>query len=181
MPDSKDTWFEETLSGEAPRLWSFLLALVGDRQGVEDLYQATCLELWRIRRTFRPGTDFGAWSRTVAKYQLLRYWRRSRREKVLFSSEAIERISEAYRAPRSEPAVDERRRALERCLEALPAEGRKLLEARYGVGTPVRTLARDTSVSEAGLKMRLLRLRQRLADCVRARLSGKEEVHGRLG
>ena len=64
----------------AKNLASFILALVADRHEADDLFQATCLELWRIRSTFRPGTDFGKWSRTVARHQVQRFWRKSSRE-----------------------------------------------------------------------------------------------------
>ena len=55
-----DREFAAAFEREAASLASFVLAVVGDRHAAEDLYQATCLELWRLRRTFRLGSDFGA-------------------------------------------------------------------------------------------------------------------------
>ena len=82
MPERRDSEFAALIEREGPSLASFVLALVGDPQAVEDLYQSTCLELWRIRRTFRLGSDFGAWSRTVARYQIRRHWEKTQREKL---------------------------------------------------------------------------------------------------
>ena len=165
--------FSALIEREARSLAGFILALTGDPERAEDLYQATCLELWRIRDTFRPGTDFGAWARTVARYQVLRHWKRAKIERRIFSREAIEAIEDAYRP---EPAPDcnpdeEARRALDVCLGTLPEECRGLLRERYAESIPVREMARRRATSEAGLKMRLLRLRQKLAACVRARLA----------
>ena len=170
--------FSALIERQARSLAGFIQALVGDPERAEDLYQATCLELWRIRGTFRPGTDFGAWTRTVARYQVLRYWKRNRIEKRIFSSEAIESIEESYREPDPDPQDDpgeDPRRALEKCLEALPEECRGLLRERYAESIPVREMAGRRGTSEPGLKMRLLRLRQKLRDCVRGRLSEEAE------
>ena len=176
-----DRNFAALLEKERVRLASFVLAVAGDRHAADDLLQATCLELWRIRRTFRPGTDFGAWSRTVARYQIMRYFRKRHREKVTFSSEAIDRIADAYAAP---AATDDEalRGALEQCLDLVPTESRALLRERYNHDCSIRTLAERSGRTEAGIKMALLRLRRQLADCIASRLRGKEpsDATGRL-
>ena len=182
MPDGSEGEFAELLSRERLRLWSFILALVGDRTLAEDLCQSTCLELWRIRETFRPGTNFGAWSRAVAKYQVLRHGRKAAREKAFFVSEAMEKISESYEAlsgdgeeEREEELV---RRALESCLEELEPRERALLQRRYADGASIKALSAEMSSTEGGLKMKLLRLRQRLAACIRSKTTAEAETHG---
>ncbi len=75
MRGASDGEFEDLLRREGRTLAGFVLALVGDRHSADDVYQSTCLELWRIRGTFAPGTDFGAWSRSVARIQVMRHWR----------------------------------------------------------------------------------------------------------
>ncbi len=168
-----DSEFVEVLQKEAASLLSFVLALVGDRPTADDLYQATCLELWRLRRTFRPGTNFGAWARTVARYHVRRYWRTAsrEREKLIFSSEAVDRLAQAYAAAPSESRTERLRTALAACMELLSSEDRMLLRRRYNHGMPIKVLATKTGRSEGGLKMALLRLRQKLAHCVRSRIA----------
>jgi RNA polymerase sigma-70 factor, ECF subfamily len=178
-----DGEFEALIEREGRTLAGFILALVGDLTLADDLYQSTCLELWRIRRTFVPGTDFGAWSRSVARIQAMRHWRKAGREKVVFSSEAIERVSEAFAAPAGgdEPEAESERarEALAACVGGLPGEDRRLLERRYRDGTAVAALAAESGRSEAGLKMKLLRLRRRIGRCVRSRLAAREaRPHG---
>lgn len=176
--DRRDSVFAALLKKEAVPLASFVLALVGDRHVADDLFQSACLELWRIRRTFVPGTNFGAWARTVARYQVLQYWRKSGRESVSFSSEAVERIEAAYNSPQEEDTIKGLRGALEKCMESLTLEERQLLRERYNHGTSLKTLARRSGRTEAGLKMALMRLRKKLAQCVNARMDGKESPHG---
>lgn len=172
-----DRAFTAVLEHEAAHLASFVLALVGERHWADDLTQATCLELWRIRHTFRAGTDFGAWSRTVARYQVLRHFRKTGREKVRFSSAAVDAVAAAYAACAGDERAEERRVALERCLEAVAPEQRAILEERYSGDVPVKTLAEKTGRTEGGLKMALMRLRQDLARCVEARLGGTEDAN----
>ena len=179
MTGGFDGEFEALLRREGRTLAGFVLALVGDRTTADDLYQSTCLELWRIRRTFSPGTGFGAWSRAVARIQVMRHWRKAGREKVAFSSAAVDRVAEAFAAPPGSGPPEEEdpvgaRRALAECLGALPGDDRSLLERRYREGAPVRALAAETGRSEAGLKMKLMRLREKLGRCVRSRMAAAE-------
>jgi RNA polymerase sigma-70 factor (ECF subfamily) len=171
MPEPRDNAFAALLEREGPTLASFVLALVGNPQAAEDVYQSTCLELWRIRSTFRMGSDFGAWSRTVARYQIRRHWKRTRREKLVFSAEAMELIENAYKETPREEEKAERLEALKSCLDSLEEESHGLVEERYGEGASIRQLALRHGVSEDGLKMRLLRIRRKLAECLRRKTS----------
>ena len=120
MSPGKNSEFARLLEEVAPDLASYVLALVGNRHLADDLFQSACLELWRLRDRFEPGTDFGAWARSVARYQVLRHWRKSGREKVSFSSEAVERIEATYAESTNEAeSAKVQRKALEACLETL--------------------------------------------------------------
>jgi len=180
MTGEEDNEFEALLVREGRTLAGFILALVGDRARSDDLFQSTCLELWRIRRTFAAGTDFGAWSRAVARIQVMRHWRRAGREKVAFSSAAIDRVAEAFAAPPGEVPPEESdgeaaRKALAACLEGISGDDRRLLDRRYRDAAPVREVAAETGRTEAALKMKLLRLRETLRRCVGKRMRASEK------
>ena len=63
-------------------------------------------------------------------------------------------------------------------MELLSGAERMLLRKRYNHGVAVKVLAKKTGRTEGGLKMALLRLRRKLARCVRSRLA---EEDGRDG
>jgi len=176
--DQGDNIFASLLKKEGRPLAGFVLALVGDRHAAEDIFQASCMELWRIRRTFKIGTDFGAWSRTVARYQIHRYWRAKGREKVSFSSKAMNQVAEAYSDPDQADDMELKRKMLQACMEQLSNNNQNLLNERYNHGTPIRRLAKKSGRTEGGLKMVFVRLRRMLARCVESRLDGKEYSHG---
>jgi DNA-directed RNA polymerase specialized sigma24 family protein len=91
----------------------------------------------------------------------------------------IEKAYAVYRAeePMSKGETTEMEDALRSCVESLPEGSRRLLVERYTNGASIRQLAVSSAVSEDGLKMRLLRLRQKLAACVRSRLSRETHIH----
>lgn len=160
------------LEAEGTQLAAFILALVGNREAAEDVFQATCLEVWRLRDRYVPGSDFGAWSRSVARNIVRRHWRSRSRDRLVFSDEAVAAIESSFAAETSEPAdQDESKRALARCLDALGADERTLIDSRYRDGRSIVQIAKASGRTEASLKMRFVRLRKRLAACVRARLS----------
>ena len=178
MSAHRDREFTHLLERHSPNLASFVLALVGDRHVADDLFQSTCLELWRHRRSFEPGTNFGAWSRVVARHQIQRFWRRGRREKLAFGSQALDHIAAAYEP---EPYTDERERtreALRTCLQDVSEQRRAILRRRYNDGSTLRAMARETGRTEASLKMMLMRLRRKLAECVQRRLSEEARADG---
>jgi len=179
MSAGRESEFTRLLEEESARLASYILALVGDRHVADDIFQSTCLKLWRIRGEFRLGTDFGAWSRTVARFEAHRHWQRRGREKLAFSSDAVEKIADAYAAPGPPEAADERTsRALAACLEALAPRDRDLVRKRYNDGISIRVLAEESLQSEGALKMALMRLRRKLKRCIRARLAREGRSDG---
>jgi RNA polymerase sigma-70 factor (ECF subfamily) len=169
-----DSEFAALLKQQSGALAGFVLAVVGDRQAMEDIFQSTCLELWRIRKTFTLGTDFGAWSRTVARYQVKRYLQKTGREKVAFSSAAVEHIAETYAHPKRPAEDTELRRALKECLALLSESHKALLKQRYNHGTAVRITAEKIGKTESALKMMLVRIRRSLRNCITGRMKRKD-------
>ena len=64
----------------------------------------------------------------------------------------------------------ERREALAGCLEQLKPDQRGLLHAHYIAGQGVRDLAQSANCSASAIKMKLLRLRQQLHQCIERQL-----------
>lgn len=160
---------DETLSllaAERRSLVGFLTLMTGDRHDADDLFQEVALEALRIRRTFEPGTNFGAWARAIARLQALRHRRaKGRRRTVSLSPEVIEQLAQTW-----EEEPDDRERALDECVKGLEHEPRRLLTLRYSAGLPLSRIAREAGRTEDALKVHLSRLRKKLQECVEARL-----------
>ena len=54
-------------------LYRYILSLVLNVAAADDISQNTSLLLWEEFGRFDLNTDFGAWARTIAYYQVLKY------------------------------------------------------------------------------------------------------------
>jgi len=156
------------------RLWGFLMGLTKDPQKAEDLFQNTYLVLCEKWSQYRPGTDFLAWARQIARFEFLASVDPGRRPFITVEAEVLESALEA--APRGEEGSDaERREALARCLQDLPrSRTRRALELRYGEGRPGSSVARELGISVNALYTLLSRARKALQECIERRLRAGE-------
>nr|WP_261361771.1 sigma-70 family RNA polymerase sigma factor [Aeoliella straminimaris] len=153
------------------RILGYLLTLVADRNIAEDLLQETAVTLLTKFDSFEQGTDFTAWACQVAYWKVKNYRRSCARSKILFSEKFIDKLSE--RTVEMGPTLDDRRKALDSCLERLDERDRAFLMARYepdgSVARAGQTAGRTTQAAYKALQ----RLRRTLRDCVSLRLSNE--------
>jgi RNA polymerase sigma-70 factor (ECF subfamily) len=161
---SRTEEFVSLLSQHERKIYGYILSLVPNWADAEEILQETYIRLWRQFDRYVPGSDFTAWSCTIAHYQVLTYRKQAGRRKVLFSSAFMKLVGETVSESHEE--ADFRQAALNHCLEKLPVSGRAALELCYQRGLPVREAAeRLGRTTEATYKL-LARLRQSLQECV---------------
>ena len=166
--DERTEQFIRDLTDYQGRLFAYLVSLLGDVHEARNVLQETNLELWRKSSDFVEGTNFAAWSRSVAHYKVLAFLRDKKRDRHLFDEGLLEQI-----AQRPQPTEDDEalRVALRRCLAALPDGLRLLIGRRYGSGLPIGEVARGVGKSEAATKVALSRVRKQLMHCIEKRLA----------
>ena len=71
--------FVRELTEHQAALRAFVGYLMSGTKDVADIVQEVNLLLWEKRKQFRPGTNFRAWSFTVARYLVLENRRRLRK------------------------------------------------------------------------------------------------------
>src|SRR4051794_3676119 len=149
MTNTKDERLEINLASEEGflqlflanerRIFAFLLALVPVWSDAEDLLQETSVVMWRKLDGFEPGTDFGAWALSIARYQVLNHRKKQRRERVIFSEQTLELLADGMET--LSQGADARRDALEDCLKKLKARDRELIQWRYQPGASTQGVA----------------------------------------
>ncbi len=151
--------------------------ILGERAAAEDATQETFLRAWQHIRRYRGGSWRGWLFRiaTNACYDHLR--RRRRRPTVpLETTDAEGGTLEdapwlADPNPKSRPEAEAERaalrRALETCLQALPADQRAALVLVDVEGLPYAEAAQALGVALGTLKSRLARARLRMQACLR--------------
>ncbi|MBI2931460.1 MAG: sigma-70 family RNA polymerase sigma factor [Planctomycetes bacterium] len=162
------------LETERRSLIGFLTLLTGDPHAADDLFQDVCLEGWRARATFEPGTDFGAWIRAVARIQVMRHWRRLKRHRLVsLNPELLEQLSQAWDEESQEARP--REQALAECVRSLEAHQIQILTWRYTESWPHERIARQTGRSLDAVRMLLFRLRKALESCMETKLREKHD------
>ena len=58
--------FAEQLVRNQRRVFAYIVTLLSNRDDAEDVFQSTCLILWRKWEEFDPGRDFFTWSCGIA-------------------------------------------------------------------------------------------------------------------
>jgi RNA polymerase sigma-70 factor, ECF subfamily len=156
--------------GEQRNLIAFLTMLTGDRFAADDLFQETFLELTRLRCKFKPGTNFAAWARSVARFQALRYMRTRQKDHINFTPELISRLAETWDEMAYSPEHDNRESALKYCMEELQYHHRNVLKWRYKERRSHKYIAEQLERSADAVKMLVSRLHKKLRYCVESRL-----------
>jgi RNA polymerase sigma-70 factor (ECF subfamily) len=155
------------------QLWGFLVGLTKDPAKAEDLFQNTYLILCEKWEQYRPGTNFLAWARQVARFEFLASVDPGRRHFVTAEMEVLESAMRAVESRGGGPSS--RREALRQCLDQMPeARARRVLDLRYGEGLAGDKVAEQLGLSLNALYTLLSRVRRVLQDCIERRLRIEE-------
>lgn len=150
---------------------AYVRALVHDRSAADDVFQTVSLTLWRRFDSFRSGEPFLPWALGIARHEVLHYWRARRRDRLVFSEAAIERLADAASGLAAE--ADPRQRALEACVQSLPDRQRQLVALFYGQRLPADQIAAAWDRSVHAVYKALKVMRRGLLECVERRLAAE--------
>ena len=163
------TDFEVLLKAMQPRLYGFILKRLADKDQTLEVLQRTNLVIWQKAADYQPGTNFTAWTFTIARFQLMAWRKNLARNRLVFSDTVYEQI-DGKTERSSEVNDDARVDALKDCVKQLNVDESKLLEQRYQEDLPVTTIASAMNVSLDVIGMRLSRIRKKLGVCIERRL-----------
>lgn len=159
--------FIRQLTAAQPRLFRYIVTLLGDVHDAGNVLQETNVFLWSRAEQFRPGSNFFAWAREVAYLKAISFVRDRHRERLIVDHALVEHAFQD-----AEPADDDERRiALRHCLTQLDERQMKLLKLRYYEGAPLQEIADRQGRTVGAVKMALKRVRQALLGCIKRRTS----------
>jgi len=161
--------FAVLLKAMQPRLYGFILKRLADRDQTLEVLQRTNLVIWQKAADYQPGTNFTAWTFTIARFQLMAWRKNLARNRLVFSDTVYEQID--GKAERSSEVNDNARvDALKDCVKQLNVDEIKLLEQRYQEDLSITTIAFAMNMSLDAIGMRLSRIRKKLGVCIERRL-----------
>lgn len=167
--------FVGLLTRHQPDLWAFIISRVPGHPEMEDILQETNVALWTHRQRFEKGTDFVAWSFTVAKFVILRHLKKNKRGAwLVFNDDLVELMDSE--APEIFDDGASRLRLLETCLGKLRPEERDLIDYRYSRRGDLETLGRMVGRSASSLSVSLHRIRAALRACIEREQKREERM-----
>ncbi len=159
----------------------FVRFLLPSSDGVDDVVQETALECWKKFAEFQPerpdstADEFIRWACVIARYKAMSWQRDRKRDRLVFREEVIDQLAQA--ALESLDRQDDERRAVESCLEQLPADQRRLVLSVHSPSESIARIAKETGENARRLYNRVNVLRTLLLNCVEKHLAG-EASHG---
>jgi RNA polymerase sigma factor (sigma-70 family) len=144
--------------------------VTGDAGEAEDAAQEAFVKAYRAIDRFREGSPFRPWLLRIVG-NTARNRRRSAGRQLGLRLRARAQAPSAESAPSPEADLlrTERRTALLEAINALPADDRLVIGARYFLDMPEAEIAALAGVAPGTVKSRLFRARRRLADAIGGR------------
>uniref|UniRef100_A0A7C4LM83 Sigma-70 family RNA polymerase sigma factor n=1 Tax=Schlesneria paludicola TaxID=360056 RepID=A0A7C4LM83_9PLAN len=151
------------------RLRGFVRCLLVRSNDVDDVLQEINAVLWEKADEFQPGTDFWGWASQIARFKVLNHIRKLGRERLVFDDAILEQLAEIAACKLSQ--FDQRRAALDHCLQQLPPPQRKLLDLRYTAGHTIELIGESIGRPAGSVRQALYRIRTALQACIERQLA----------
>lgn len=158
------------LTRHQDQIFRYIYSLLPNEADARDVLQETSVALFRKFDQYDAEKPFLPWAFRFAYLQVLKHRERRQRDPLALSPDVLELLAEE-RAD-LEPHLEKRLRALDRCLEKLPAAEKELLTYRYDQRRPVEEIMERVGQSRRTLFRNLERVRRLLHDCVTREMEG---------
>jgi RNA polymerase sigma-70 factor (ECF subfamily) len=148
------------------RVYRFVLRLVRDQAGAEDLISEVFLDVWRQAGKFEGRSAVSTWLLAIARFKALSALRR--RTDVELDDETAEAIEDTSDTPEVTLEKKDKSAVIRKCLEKLSAEHREIIDLVYYHEKSVEEVAAIVGIPENTVKTRMFYARKKLADLLKA-------------
>lgn len=168
--DSEHSQFARLIAQHQRAVHAYIFAQVPRWSDADEIWQETSVRLWLSFDKYEPGTNFVAWAIRVAHFEVLTWRKKSSRSKVVFSLKLVQAL-ESEQSQLSSESAEERRLALDHCLQRCSKSQRDLLRKFYAGESSVQEIASQLKRSSEAVYKSIQRTRQALRRCIELRLS----------
>lgn len=155
--------FLRLFSQYSRRIYAFVLTLLPNYADADEVYQNTCVVLWRKFKTYDPEGSFISWACRIAYLEMLDLHQRGKRY-LPFDNEVMESLIEEMASRADHSAV--REEALQDCLQKLNPSDRQLIDKRYYNQQPPKYIAHELGKSIDSIYRSMARVHGWLKECV---------------
>lgn len=147
-----------------PQIYGYIRSFISHESDAEEVFQEVASVLWRKFNHFESGTSFLAWALSVARYEIMYFWRKRSRDLLWFDDKLLETVADDTLAVNDKS--QELRAALEDCVSKLTARQKHLVRHRYQANTSVVELAKELGRPVSALYKSLMGIRGSLRLCI---------------
>jgi RNA polymerase sigma-70 factor (ECF subfamily) len=169
LSDGSRNQVVQEIARRQSRLRGFARCLLVRFSDVDDMLQEIHAVLWEKANEFQPGTNFWAWANRIARFKVLNHFRKLGRERLVFDEPILEELAEI--ATRKLEQLDQRRAALDHCLQQLPPPERRLIDSRYAAGHTIELISESIDRPAGSVRQALDRIRATLQACIKRQLA----------
>lgn len=177
--------FEHLVNRHEKRLYAFAMHILRNREDAEDAVQSTFVKALEHLQDFRETAAFGTWLTRIAGNTALTFLRKRKNNPISLDEATNENeegfiphpdfIADWSHDPTKKLEQDELQTILDRAIEALPEKHRLVFMLRDVVGMQINETAGMLGISEANVKVRLLRARLALRERLTRRFGDEEK------
>jgi RNA polymerase sigma-70 factor (ECF subfamily) len=153
-------------AGHQVRVYRFVLRLVGNTAVAEDLISEVFLDVWRQADRFEGRRAVSTWLLAIARFKALSSMRRKPEEEL--DDDAAGAIEDSSDDPEVSVQKKDKGAALKKCLQALSAEHREIIDLVYYHEKSVEEAAEIVGIPEATVKTRMFYARKKLSELLKA-------------
>lgn len=153
-----------------PALRGFVLSLVSDFALVDDVVQETFLTVTQKAATFQAGTNFRAWTWTIARFKVLQMLEKVRNQASRFSPEVVAALC-AHEDAEGEWGMEQQLAHLSACIGRLAPKAKEVVMLRYEHAHKPPEIAQLMGWGVDAVNVALSRARVVLRKCVEERMA----------
>ena len=161
--------FINLLTNHYCRLHAFVLCMVPNKSDADDVMQEATLRMWEKFGECDLGTDFFAWSKTIARYCILNLRKKKARYPYQLTPDVLDLLQkdrEVY-----DDCVDNKLDALRNCIGKLSKDQKTILRVRYSENMSPKIIAQRTGLPLHTLYRKIANLHASLLGCVRREMN----------
>jgi len=166
--------FGELVVRFGPAVRATCLMRAADPHRADDLSQQVFLTAWRRLADLRDDAQFWPWLEAITRNHLLNEWRRVQRERGLKQRYAVAWLAaneSELPGPAAAEEIAQEVETLRDCVNRLPENLQRLVQLRYHEGQTSQQIAVELGRSPDAVRQILLRVRDRLRECIERKLS----------
>ena len=165
--------FVDLFSHNAKRVYGCIYSMLPRWGDADDVFQETSRVLWEKFGEFDSSTNFFAWARQIARYQVLAFRQRERRSHVKFTDAFLDIV--AATADATNERLEAEQRALADCVEMLAPREREIILLRFSPGATTKSVAARLDMTTDAIYKAISRVQTILLKCIERTVTDRKQ------